>query len=88
MSAFGGKADMVQCPLFLRKRTFAAVIAMSALCQRRELRTSNTPRTPTCGNIGHANAKRRAMVLARAKTHAGNAGVSFLIAIGGQRPIR
>jgi len=32
MSAFSGKANISQCPLFTRKRTFVTVIGMSALC--------------------------------------------------------
>jgi hypothetical protein len=33
MSAFGGKADMPQCPLFPRKQTSKGARDMSALCQ-------------------------------------------------------
>src|SRR5262249_37870569 len=35
MSAFGGKADMDQCPLFPRKQTSLRARGMSALCQKR-----------------------------------------------------
>jgi hypothetical protein len=34
MSAFGGKADMTQCPLFPRKQTSLGAGDMSALCQK------------------------------------------------------
>jgi hypothetical protein len=37
MSAFGGKADMPECPLFPRKQTSIGASAMSALCQKRTL---------------------------------------------------
>ena len=35
---FWGKADMARCPLFPRKQTFAIMIRMSALCQKRTSR--------------------------------------------------
>src|SRR5215472_11502105 len=35
MSAFVGKADIPQCPLFPRKQTPIGATAMSALCQKR-----------------------------------------------------
>src|SRR5689334_6780791 len=40
MSGFGGKADMLQCPLFPRKQTSIDASAMSALCQKRTLAPS------------------------------------------------
>src|SRR6516162_3234015 len=41
MSAFGGKADIARCPLFLRKRTWIGTVMTSALCQKRTSQSLN-----------------------------------------------